>query len=658
MENINANLNTNKDIQNPSNNEINQKLNSINQEEINDNSNIPISKEQTQQTSSSKVEETKNPNDNNKNSSQKENKKLISENSKKKEEEKNKDEFIFNFDKIKISPSVIDNMDKQEESQILKIFYKNQSTISINSDSLIIQKISSKLEMQSSMEIPFQSYEDNFLLSVSKNPSLGKISLSSENTDDYEKISRIYEKNKNINLAANSENDIICQKPTIIPEKKENVNFTFQEMMNCKNALYEKSFTIDSKLSQKLKINNENYIKDIFSLNNPIFVSYAKKNIRIFEINKKDEEKKVKLILNKENEEDNTISANNERRKKKEKFTYKFQKPNNTDNNKNDIACIDLDIFEKIEQNYDKSYIKSFIIQKNTKSQKLNIENDTDNFITEIYYSYKPNEKKSPKINLDTNNFLEGKLIEDINKEYINKNIMNIDLYNNYFEKNDIDVFDNIDFDNINKQYEKYKKSRTKKKDKYLYSGNASLQLIKDSLSQEIYNNSETNVLYKLSTQLKDIDDINDNDEIKKIRYNSDNLALNNKNLKCAKKLKNEFNRSLMNKYIHNNKSEIFYSYNPRISNNSNSKDINSIKSEDNIKKDNNYYKKIMKKINKINDNVNEKEKKIYNNKLKFQQENKIEKEIKKEKKYKYIIPALFFLVLLFNKFYNIYISK
>ena len=708
MENNNQNTNSNNDIQPQSTNEINPQPTSINPEGKNnnispqeenkspeENNNISPQEENKspeennnissqednklpkieennnissqEENKSPKIEENNNSNIKDKIPSQNENDKkdLNSENSQKKEEDKNKDVYIFNFDKDKISPCIIENIDKQEESQIFKIFINSTQSVSIKSDSLMLSKMSSKQEMQLSLEIPMQSYENNMLLSISKNPSMGKISISDENVDDFEKINKTYEKNKNVNLAAKSENDMICPKPKIILENKDNdVNFTFQEMMNYKNTLYGKTFTFDSNPLPKLNINNDNDIKDIFSNNNPIFASYTKKNIKIFQMNKKDEkEKKVKLLLNEENEEDNTISANNERRKNREKYTYKFQKPT-TDSNKIRIENINLDIFDTIEQAYEKSNIKPFLIQNDSKSQKLNIDNDINDFITEIYCSYKPNEKKSPKINLDTNIFIEGKSIEDINTEYTNKYILNLDLnnnYNNYSEKNDIDVFDNIDFDIINKKYEKYKKSRTKKKDKYLCGGDASLQLIKDSLSQEIYNNSETSTLHKLSTQLKDIDDITDNDEIKNIIYNSDNLALNSKNIKCAKKLKNELNRSLMNKYIHNNKSMLVVSSNPKMISKSNSKDINSINSNktvDNINKENNYYKKKMKNINKINNSVNEKEKKIYNNKLKIQQENIIEKEIKNEKKYKYIIPTLVVLVLLFNKVCDIYNSK
>ena len=659
MEDNNQALNIKNDTQQQSTNEINQTPISIKLEDKKDNT-------PKEQNISTKNEEKINLDIKDKNISENENKNKDSnkENSINKEEEKNKDIYIFNFDKDKINPCILENIDKQEESQIFNIFNNNKLSISINSDSLIIPKISSKKEIHSSLEIPIQSYEDNVLLSVSKNPSIGKISINDQNIDDFEKINRIYEKNKNVNLVVKNENDIICQKPTIIPENKENISITFQEMMNYKNSISEKGFTFDSKLLPKLNINNDNDIKDIFSMHNPIFIAYEKKNIKAFKMNKIDgKEKRIKLFLNEENEIDNTISANNERRKNKEKYTYKFQKEI-IDNNRIKITNIDIGFFDKIEQFYEKSNIKSFEFQKNTKSQKLNIDNDLNEFITEIYCSYKPNIKKSPKIDLETNIFMEGKSIEDINMEYINKYIINIDSNNNniYSEKNDIDVFDNIDFDTINKKYEKYKKSRTMKKDKYLYSGNASLQLIKDSLSQEIYNNSEASALHKLSIQLKDIDNINDNDEIKKIIYNSDNLALNNKNLKCGKKLKNELNRSLMNKYMNNNKAEIMFSYNPKMENNSfNNKDNNSInsnKSADNINKENIYYKKVIKKIKKINDSINEKEKKIYNNKLKIQQENKIEKEIKKETRYKYILPAVFLLALLFNKFYNIYVSK
>ena len=51
----------------------------------------------------------------------------------------------------------------------------------------------------------------------------------------FEKINQIYEKNKNVNLIEKRENEIICQKPTIIPENKEKISITFQKMMNYKN---------------------------------------------------------------------------------------------------------------------------------------------------------------------------------------------------------------------------------------------------------------------------------------------------------------------------------------------------------------------------------------------------------------------------------------
>ena len=65
-----------------------------------------------------------------------------------------------------------------------------------------------------------------------------------------------------------------------------------------------------------------------------------------------------------------------------------------------------------------------------------------------------------------------------------------------------------------------------------------------------------------------------------------------------------------------------------------------------------------MKKIKKIDNDANKIEKKKYINKLKFEQDKKIEQEIQKEKKIKYVFPisiSIFFIIPFLINFYQKY---
>ena len=110
---------------------------------------------------------------------------------------------------------------------------------------------------------------------------------------------------------------------------------------------------------------------------------------------------------------------------------------------------------------------------------------------------------------------------------------------------------------NININYEKFKKwkeDKINKKNKYICSGDASIELMKSNLKKDKFNNPQTSILHNLSLQLNEINSKNMND----INNNNLNLTMNksaNFNFsKCAKKLKDEIDLSLSNKNTFNSK--------------------------------------------------------------------------------------------------------
>ena len=585
---------------------------------------------------------------------------------------KNKDEKIvnFNFDKFVIKPYDIDNIKYQENSKIFKIFQeyqdKNLEKVSFNLNSLIIQKVTnSQYKKDSSFEILLNSLKENVLLPIRINKQLKKINLIKKNFGEIENINNIIKSNKNIDFFENKEDGIILEKPKIISDenKEENI-YNFNSMLNQQKDKYEKIFNCDTNKLKKLDINintKDDLHSNFFSQNNPIFMSYTKKNIKAFYLaNSNEKLQKLKFELKNENDEINSISEINERRINKYKFTRILHKPN-LEENKININCdiLHSSFFEEIEKNYDESNIKSFSNENDSIINKLHIDDEFDNFVTEIFYSFKQDIITSPKLELDINRFDDK--IEDIHIDYIDKYIINFDLYNDYFDKIDIEDFDDkMNLNIIHKKYKNFRKKRIKNKEKYLLEGKGSLELIKDNLSQDKFNKSETADLHYLSLKLKKINDSNDIDEIQNLANISDDLdtSNNNKNLKLAKKLKYEINRSLMNKNMSRNKNEIINK--DSIKKSYDIKNINNISldSVGNMNKKRDYDIYLMKRIKKTNDDINKKQKKIYNNKLKVQQENKINSQIKREKKYIFILLLLFVSIPIFNKFYHKYMDE
>lgn len=623
--------------------------------------------------------EIEDKNHNNKKDEEKGNMNNLNEQNSDKGEEKEKiseqNQMIeFIFDKETIVRDVLKNKINQEGLSLFKIYenYKKKAIkeVEIGSDSLITKKPLIPPIKKYFENFQIILYEKNNILPIKKNETISKINLKEINFCEIEKINEIIEGNKNINIFG--EKEMLCERPTIFQEdkeeKEEKMIYKFKTMMNNKKLLYDKYFNFGTDISPKIIINEddtENISLNHFSPNNPIFTSYEKKNIKSFINNSDEKVKKIKISFEEDNEEKNTISGNNIRRLNKIKFLKTFDRPN-ADNNRVSIKNPFFNplFFKEIDNNYEETNIKSFLIQNDVKINKIN-NGEIDNIITEIFYSYNHDKEYSKIINLNINLELNESLensIEDIHDKYIKKNVINVDLYNDYSQVNDIDVLYDIDLDSINKKYEKFKEKREKQKKKYLFDGNASLQLMKDSLSQEIYNNSETALLHNMSLNLKKVDSAMSNDELKMIgNYSENNLKGNN--LKCAKKLKKELNRSLMNKYMINNMTDMKKNNSEKIKK---SKDINDINNnldlcrshhtETNVEKDK--VEKIMKKIKKIDKDANKIEKKKYINKLKFEQDKKIEQEIQKEKKIKYVFPisiSIFFIIPFLINFYQKY---
>ena len=567
------------------------------------------------------------------------------------------DDNIFNFDKNIINDCINKNTQFLENSISFPIFTEYMSSCIKTSNSLIQPKIIFKQKEKLYSDLVFELYEKNIILPINKNIPSKKLNIKEENFDEIIKINNIIEGNKRINIFNKKENEIICQKPSINVKEKtdKDSNNEFQKILNNKAFLFQKNFLFDNTPIKQLNlhIDDKNDI-DIFNFspNNPFYESYFKKNIKSMNLyNYNDIEKKVNFNTDDEEEiENNSISALNIKKINKLKYTRSFQK-SNIDKLKININTniLHSTFFNNINELYEKTYIKSFSIENERSSQNLNIDNEMDNIVTEIFYTFKYDDTYSSKVDFDET-FMENS-IEDIYIYYSDKNYKEIDLYNDYSNQNDIDVMDDIDLSGNYEQFKKYKNKRIKKKKNYLYSGDASIELMKTSFCNEQYNNSQTSLLHSLSTKLNEINDITNNEEIKDIMNTSKNLSQNHKNLRCTKKLMNELNRSLVNRYTFNSKNDIINLSNSQVitKNKSANSDILSTKSK--INKDK--FEKMMKKINKTNNDINKREKKMYINKIKAEQDNKLEKEIKKQRIFKFLYPIFFAIIPLTITLYN-----
>ena len=121
-------------------------------------------------------------------------------------------------------------------------------------------------------------------------------------------------------------------------------------------------------------------------------------------------------------------------------------------------------------------------------------------------------------------------------------------------KKSEIDTLEDLNINIFYEKFKNWKKSKIKKKNDYIYSGKASVELTKSTLINNIYDNPKTSILHNLSLQLNEINNKNGNDNknlnltiMKSANFNYSN---------CAKKLKNEIDLSLSNKNTFNSKIE------------------------------------------------------------------------------------------------------
>ena len=244
------------------------------------------------------IKENEDKNHNNKKDEEKRNMNILNEpnnnKGKKKEKFSKKEQMIeFIFDKETIAPDALKNKINQENLSLFEIYenYKKIATkeVKIDSDSLIAKK-----PLIPHIEKFFENfqnilYENNNILPIKKNETTSKINLKEVNFGEIEKINEIIEGNKNINIFG--EKEMICERPTIFQEdkeeKEEKMIYSFKTMMNNKKFVYDKYFTFCTNISTKIIINEddtENISLNHFSPNNPIFTSYEKKILNHLQI--------------------------------------------------------------------------------------------------------------------------------------------------------------------------------------------------------------------------------------------------------------------------------------------------------------------------------------------------------------------------------------
>ena len=564
--------------------------------------------------------------------------------------EVNKNEKIFTFDKNIIESCIIDNNNISEDSSISKIlseytytFFTNISSFPSEQNKILFEKKATKLHP----DIVFDSYENNIILPVSNDKPLERIKIKEENFDEIEKINNIIEGNKNINVFDKNEIKPLFASKINLDDTINN----FQKMMNNKKKLFEQKYNFDKTCVKKLKLN----LEDKEDNNNNIYLPsvmhtlYEKKHIQYKNLYSTDDlTKKVNFPTGEENTiENNTIYALNIRNINKLKFTRGFKKAK-TDKKKLNINISMISSFmDEINELYEESNVKSFKVEN--ASQKCKIDEQLENILTEIHYSFKNDNNYSTKNNFDET-FTENSN-EDIHLEYSSKYFKYFDLYD-YSNQNDIDILDDIDINSIHEQFKIYKSQRSRKKNKYLCGGEASIELMKTTFTDDTYNKSQTRILHNLSNDLNKISNITNSEEIKNIANKTEYLSQNGNHLRSTKKLKNELNRSIISRYAVNSKNEIINKSDSDMLS-LNKKSAKSDELGNKRKKEKNRYENMMKKIKKTNDDINKTEKRMYNNKLKAEQENNFQNEIKKERMFKFLYTVIVFIIPLSITLYN-----
>ena len=417
-------------------------------------------------------------------------------------------------------------------------------------------------------------------------------------------------------------------------------------LLNYENIILSKyCFSFDNSNIKKLDpfVDNPNDINiNYFSKRNQIFLAYERKNIKSLTFNSEEDIQKPITEIKIDNEDDiyGSISKINQRWLLKKKFTKKIKEPK-TDDYKIYYSIknsLEIPLVTQVFEEFVKQKIKYFQNDHDL-IQKPNLDTIQTPFVTEIYFSFKGDNIKSQKINLDTDIFIQDS-IEEINKIYNDKYLLKMDTKYEYLIKINKSIFSFHEKD-INENYEKYKKwknDRINRKIKYIFSENSSLELKKSAKSH---------ITFQLN-EFKDKSN-NDKDNLKLTKFKS----TNNNYQKYAKN-KDEIDLSLSNKNnIINSKLGVFKNKSENLGV---KKKLSSFKSqsEENEEK-NSEYKNMMKKIKKSEDEINKKRRKMYADKIRQQQDNEFEQEIKKENNYRMIYPILFVIIPFMYSFFRYY---
>ena len=417
-------------------------------------------------------------------------------------------------------------------------------------------------------------------------------------------------------------------------------------LLNYENIILSKyCFSFDNSNIKKLDpfVDNPNDINiNYFSKRNQIFLAYERKNIKSLTFNSEEDIQKPITEIKIDNEDDiyGSITKINQRWLLKKKFTKKIKEPK-TDDYKIYYSIknsLEIPLVTQVFEEFVKQKIKYFQNDHDL-IQKLNLDTIQTPFVTEIYFSFKGDNIKSQKINLDTDIFIQDS-IEEINKIYNDKYLLKMDTKYEYLIKINKSIFSFHEKD-INENYEKYKKwknDRINRKIKYIFSENSSLELKKSAKSH---------ITFQLN-EFKDKSN-NDKDNLKLTKFKS----TNNNYQKYAKN-KDEIDLSLSNKNnIINSKLGVFKNKSENLGV---KKKLSSFKSqsEENEEK-NSEYKNMMKKIKKSEDEINKKRRKMYADKIRQQQDNEFEQEIKKENNYRMIYPILFVIIPFMYSFFRYY---
>ena len=424
--------------------------------------------------------------------------------------------------------------------------------------------------------------------------------------------------------------------------------FNFEKIM-----LSRYNFSFDDSNIKKLDLfvdkPNDNHL-NYFSKNNHIFKVYKKKNVKALNISSEKDIQKPIQELKIDNDSDiyGSISKINQRWLNKIKFTKKINAPTK-DNYKiiyNFKNSLEIPLIEQVFNEFAKQKIRTHQFDIST-VPKVKIDFYTSDFVTEYYLSFKEDIIKIKKLNLEGDNLFKDPL-KQINMMYNNKYLLNMDIQVEELNRCNINTFSLKDID-ISLNYEKFKKFKEdiiKIKKNYILSGKASIQLMKNSLTNNIYDNPKTSLLHNLSIQLNEINDKINNDSLKLTMIKS----ANNNYPKCAKKLKDEIDLSLNNINTVSNKMGNLIKIKSENLGFKNELSLN-LKNKKN-EESNSGYKNMMKKIKKSENEINKKKRKIFVEKTKQQQEKEFEQDIKKEKNYKIIYPIL---IAVFSLIFSVY---